>query len=187
MRKYLLLALVAVVVQLNAQSVDELQAEIQALQEQNQILQNKADFCELYSNSDQFQVKSFLDAYEVKVLSVKGNRNEQTVEILFTLKHQLPNQTIHTNIRNFSAFDEMGKSYGVKNIEIASKNDFSGILHQPVIYNQLTQGKIIIRNVLPNIDRFSKFNGMIATANQDGGDNRQEGELTLTNLVIDWQ
>ena len=168
---------------INAQSVEELRSEIEALRQENQILQNKADFCDLYSKSDEIIVKSFHKDYEMKVIEVKGNKNDQTVEIIFTMKHQLPNQKVETGVDKIESYDEMGKSYPVKSI-------FNSKIHyasQGIPYNQLQQNSMVIRNVLPNIDHFSKIVGTMTTSNMDGGDNKLKANFEFMNLVIDWE
>ncbi|MDG4946584.1 hypothetical protein NMK71_09170 [Weeksellaceae bacterium KMM 9713] len=179
---YLALALSSCAL-INAQSVEELRSEIEALKQENQILQNKADFCDLYSKSDEITVKSFHKDYEMKVIEVKGNKNDQTVEVIFTMKHQLPNQKVDSGTPLIQAYDEMGKSYPVKSLF----NSRFKYVNLDVPYNQLLQNSIVFRNVLPNIDRLSKIVGTITTSNLDGGDNKHKANFEFLNLVIDWE
>lgn len=169
-----------------AQSTEQLKAEIEKLKQENKYLQHKADFCNLYSQSDKYDVKSFNENYEVKILEVIGNKNEQTVDIIFTLKHEIPNQRITLDVRSFVAYDETGNSYPLKLADFSgNKNDL--YVYQDVPTDVLIQGKLTFRNILSKTDRLKKVSGIIITKNKDGGDNKKEGEVEFTNLVINWK
>ncbi len=171
---------------MHAQTVDELKKKIEKLETENTILQNKANFCDLFSQSDKYKVKSFHEKFELKILKIIGNKNEQTVDIFLTLRHSLPNQKLTINISSYKAYDEMGNAYSSKLIEF-SENKSNSYVFQIIPYNQLIQGKITFRNVLPNIDRFSKVSGTIETENADGGDNKTTGNIELINTLIQWE
>lgn len=172
----------------NGQSVQKLKEEIEQLKTENKILQNKADFCDLYSKSDQYEVQSFHKNYEMKILEVKGNKKDQTVEIVFTLKHDLPNQNLLTYNSEGIATDEFGKQYSIKEIKFSKNTSISwGHVSQIIPYDTLIQGSIIIRNVLPNIDRIKSFATYIETSNADGGGNKIKDLLEFSNLKINWK
>lgn len=187
MKKIILTSLfLSFLIVIHAQTVDELKKEIEKLETENTILRNKANFCDLYSQSNKYEVKSFHEKFELKVLKIVGNKNEQTVDVFFTLKHSLPNQKLTISVSSYKAYDEMGNSYSSKTIEF-SENKSSSYVFQTIPYNQLMQGKITFRNVLPNIDRFSKVTGTIQTENADSGDNKTSGNIELANTLIQWK
>lgn len=169
-----------------AQSTEQLKAEIEKLKQENKILQNKADFCNLYSQSDKYEVKSFNENYEVKVLEVIGNKNEQTVDIFFTLRHEIPNQKITLDGSSFVAYNETGSSYSLKLADFSGNKNEYYVFHT-IPTDVLIQGKLTFRNILSKTDRLKKVSGKIITENKDGGDNKKEGEVEFTNLLIDWK
>ena len=168
------------------QSVEQLKSEIEKLKHENKVLQNKADFCDIYSKANQYEVKSFDKNFDVKVLEVIGNKNEQTVDIVFTLKHEIPNQKLTFRGSEFVAYDEIGNTYYLKLMEVAG-NKSENYLFPIIPTDQLMQGKITFRNILSKTDRLKKVRAKIETENNDGGGNKATGELELTNLVIQWK
>ncbi|MDO5665955.1 MAG: hypothetical protein Q4G63_11960 [Bacteroidia bacterium] len=170
-----------------SQSVEQLKQEVEKLTQENKTLKHKADFCNLYSQSDKYEVKSFNENYEVKVLSVIGNKNDQTVDILFTLRHEIPNQKITLHGDEFVAYDETGNSYTLKAADFSGNKGVGGYVYHVIPTDVLIQGKLTFRNILSKTDRLKKVSGRIDTENNDGGDNKQKGEVEFTNLLINWK
>lgn len=183
---FLILATITITIALNAQTTEQLKKEIEQLKQENKVLQNKADFCELFSKSDKYTVKSFNENYKVNVLKVIGNKNEQTVDIIFTLQHEIANQNLTLDVRSFAAYDEMGNAYSLKLADFSGNKD-NLFVFQIIPTDVLIQGKLTFRNILSKTDRLKKVAGKIETKNQDGEDNKYLGDLEFTNLLIDWK
>lgn len=183
----LLILCLAAILSGKAQSVEQLKSEIEKLQQENKVLKNKADFCNLYSQSDKYEVKSFNENYEVKVLEVVGNKNDQTVDIIFTLRHEIPNQKITLHGDEFVAYDETGNSYPYKQADFSGNKGVGSYVFHVIPTDVLIQGKLTFRNILSKTDRLKKVTGRIDTENNDGGDNKRKGDIEFTNLLINWK
>ncbi len=183
-KEILFLGLIVSSLSVKSQTVAELQEQITILKQQNQVLQEKVDFCDLYNNSEVSDTKSFNSNFELKVIECKGNSIEQTVELAITIKHSLPHQylKLYTWSKKPIAYSETGSNYEFKSASFPGATSTS--FYVPT--NLLIQGKLIFRNVLPQTEKLSLINGTFRFENKDGGGNSEEGEFEIRNLNINW-
>ena len=183
MKKFLLLGLIiiSIIGMANAQTTTELKQKITVLEQKNKALEDKLTFCELYSQSDVSEVKSFNSNFEFKVLECRGNTNEQTVEIEVTIKHSMPNQKLFLD--KSIAYGETGSSYEFKNSYFSESTRYSSFL---IPTNMLIKGKLVYRNILPQTEKLSLVSGTFYFENKDGGGNNGMGDFEIRNLTIKW-
>ncbi len=188
MKKILFLGLIISSLSAKSQTVAELQEQITILEQQNQVLKEKVDFCDLYNNSEVSDTKSFNSNFEFKVIECKGNAIEQTVELAVTIKHSLPHQQLdlYTGSKKPIAYSETGSNYEFKSASFPESGTGFGTESFYVPTNLLIQGKLIFRNVLPQTEKLSLINGTFQFKNKDGGGNREKGEFEIRNLNINW-
>lgn len=188
MKKILFLGLVISSFILQSQTVQELQKQIEILEQQKTVLQEKVNFCNLYNNSDVSETKTFNSKFEFKVIECEGNSIDQTVELTITIKHSLPNQQINiwTGIEKPTAYGETGTSYDFKSVKFPNSKSYfaSEEFNSPT--NLLIQGKLKFRNILPQTKKLSLVNGTVEFKNKDGGGNKAQGKFEIRNLNINW-
>ncbi len=189
--KKLLVVLVVILTSISAQSqsISKLKKEISILKQQNKALKEKVVFCKLYNNSNVNEVKSFSPNFDFKVLECSGNSIEQTVEIVFTIKHNLPNQRLGlwTGQEKPIAYGETGKSYKYKEAKLPNASSMGWSLNFSCPTGLLIQGKLIFRNVLPQTEKFKLVKGGFDFCNEDGGDNKGKGRFEIRNININWK
>ena len=188
MKKILFLGLIISSLTVSSQTIAELQQQITILEQQQIVLQEKVDFCDLYNNSDISETKTFNSNFEFKVLECKGNSIDQTVELTVTIKHSLPNQQLNiwTGREKPIAYGETGNSYDFKSVKFPNSRASIGSEQFDSPTNLLIQGKITFRNILPQTEKLSLVNGTIQFRNKDGGGNKAQGTFEIKNLNINW-
>lgn len=172
-----------------SQTISELQQKITQLEQKITVLNEKVNFCDLYNHSDVSKVKTFSSAFELKLLECKGNSIEQTVEITFTLKHSLPHQQmdLYTGREKPIAYSEVGNSFDFKSSFFPNSKSTMVETERFILpTNQLIQGKLIFRNVLPQTEKLSLVTGTFEFHNNDGYGNPGKGEFEIKNLTINW-
>ncbi|WP_158974937.1 hypothetical protein [Cellulophaga sp. L1A9] len=189
MKKVLIVALLLYGMGLKAQELTELKKKIELLGDQNSRLQEKIDFCSIYEKSNDIDIKSFNTNFDLKILQCVGNSSDQTVEVVFTMKHALVHQamTLYTGSDKPMAYGETGNSYVFKGAEFPeSGSGMSGYQRFKLPTGILIKGKLIFRNVLPQTKKFTLVNGKVIFENEDGGKDRGKGVFEIRNLTINW-
>lgn len=95
-----------------------------------QTVADKMKTSETNTNQENGTIKSFSPKFEVKLLSVIGNKVEQTVTLEFLISHKLVHQKVcfinddyPTIISGIKAYDFEGNEYFVKNMSVGKNND----------------------------------------------------------------
>lgn len=105
--------------------------------------------------SDEMHIKSFNSNFNVKVISVEGNKDEQTVKVTFLITHNLPHQMLSFYMEESKAYDFSGNIYNPLSIEIGDKSENSYRVYNKIPTNVPVKAAITIKKVLPEIQSFS--------------------------------
>jgi hypothetical protein len=141
---------------------------------------------------DRMMVKPFSNTVDIRILSIEGNKSQQTVTVNFVLKTELPHQHIGL-IQNVCGTYSDGKAYDGDGSEynkgqVALGNNIS----QVYVDNKLPtsvplKGSITFSNVLPRVSAFSFVTFYMSSRNFDGGANCQGGNVEIRNAPIMWK
>jgi len=130
-----------------------------------------------------YKVKNCLNGYEIKITSCIGNIGEQTATISFEFKHNRPHQ-------NLSIHSYKSTAYGNKEefkSKFATLGNDKGASPRSIIPTDITiTGSITLMNVLPSNKKIDKALISLNSYNKDGGGDRQNCQLEISNLTIQW-
>ena len=179
---------VALCLTLKAQTIEELKQKVSILKQDNQRLKEKVSFCDLYSNSNQIESKSFSSKFDFKVLECRGNRIDQIVEIDILLKHNLPHQQMQlfTGSKAPVAYGETGEAFELKEAMFSQSKSKYGVEEFIIPTGVPIKGTLTFRNILPGTNKLSLITGIFEFENQDGGGNDGQGAFEIKNLAINW-
>lgn len=174
---------------ITSQTSQELQNELKVLEQKIAALNEKLVFCDMYSKTEIVDIKNFNPKFEFKVIGCIGNSSTQTVDVIVTIKHALPNQQMRLNLNNKKpmAYSETGTTYGYKSSLFAGEGESLGSLVFQAPTNLLIQGKITFRNILPQTEKIALVTGGMNNENADGGGDKSEGQFEIRNLTITWE
>jgi len=146
---------------------------------------------EVENTKDDIYIKSFSPNFEVKLLSVIGNKNSQTVEIELLIKHKIVHQKVCFNYGKNDAklYDFEGNEYLAKGVEvgaISKPSGFGGYVCNKIPTNVPVKGKIIFKQVLSDKSKMSFSTIKIGFKADDGGSYKY-GTIELTNLNVEWK
>lgn len=137
-------------------------------------------------------VKSFSPDFDVKILSVVGDKKAQTITVNLLISHKLVHQRVGINSRcsmfdeaKSKCFDYEGNEYPYK--EFGLGNEKSTYQAYNIIPTQVPlKAFVTFRQILPSVQGMSFISIPISYRAEDGGD-CASGDLELSNLVIDWK
>lgn len=142
-------------------------------------------------------VKPFSNDVSIRILSITGNKSQQTVTVNFVLKTELPHQRIGLieNLCNgFSsgegkAYDEDGTQYNMKETTLGSN---AGVRGYGNVENKLPtsvplKGSIVFSNVLPKMTALNFITFYMSSRNYEGRENCQGGNVEIRNAKIEWK
>ncbi|EIW91257.1 hypothetical protein HMPREF1321_1239 [Capnocytophaga sp. oral taxon 412 str. F0487] len=136
-------------------------------------------------------VKSFSPKFDVKILSVVGDKKAQTVTVNLLISHKLVHQEVCINRRcsTFEAkskcFDYEGNEYPYKEFGLGNKK--STYQAYNIIPTQVPlKAFVTFRQILPSVQGMSFISIPVTYRAEDGGD-CTSGDLELSDLVIDWK
>lgn len=165
-----------------------LKATISKLRQDTTFLNEKIALCDYLNKPKEYDIKSFSAAFNVEVLSCKGDRGQQTVTVEFLISHSLPHQELCINIgtEDAKAADELGNSFQAKEGNIATKSTTYGYTCTKVPTDVPTKSYIIFRNIMPSTDIIKFLTIRYGFRNADGGGQYSMGNLEIRNLKIQW-
>ena len=142
---------------------------------------------------DGMSLKQFSNDINVKILSIEGNKSQQTVTINFVLKTELPHQQVrclwygcNSNRGEGKAYDSDGIEYNVKSVSLGNNTDtFSAGNKLPT--SVPLKGSITFANVLPKVGVLSFVTLFMTSKNYDGEQNCQSGNVEIRNARVDWK
>ena len=133
-------------------------------------------------------IKSFSNDFNVKLLSVNGDKNNQTVKIEFLISHKLVHQKLCFNFGKNDAkmYDFEGNEYLAKSASIGAINKTYGYACNKAPTNVPLKATIIYKQILSDKDKMSFATIKVGYKANDGG-RYEYGALELNNIKIDWK
>lgn len=195
MKKVLVLLGLFLAIGLNAQTSNnceklkkensDLKAKIIALQQDTSFLREKLAYFDKINSNNLFSVASFSSQFDIKVLSCVGDRGAQTVKFEYTIHHKKVNQKVFVQSDKSNAFDEIGNTFSVKEMQLGTYLHPSYALF--VIPTDLSvRGSILFRGVIGGTNAFKLIQFEVSTEDADGGEHSIKGMVDIRNLKIDW-
>ena len=128
-------------------------------------------------------VKSFDPNYIVKITSINGNREMQTVTITYTISHKLSHQEVYFNSSSENlAYDFDGNSYPLQDIKLGLNSGYFTTTQIPT--NILIKGSITFKQVLPEVGKLSYLSLKVHYG--PTGNSSSSSNMEITNMKIDW-
>ena len=145
------------------------------------------------TNQENGTIKSFSPKFEVKLLSVIGNKVEQTVTLEFLISHKLVHQKVcfinddyPTIISGIKAYDFEGNEYFVKNMSVGKNNDTFFAVCNKIPTEVPMKASVTFKQILPSVKGLSFVS--IATSFRAYDDGKLEYKnLEVSNISINWQ
>jgi len=145
------------------------------------------------TNQENGTIKSFSPKFEVKLLSVTGNKVEQTVTLEFLISHKLVHQKVcfinddyPTIISGIKAYDFEGNEYFVKNMSVGKNNDTFFAVCNKIPTEVPMKASVTFKQILPSVKGLSFVS--IATSFRAYDDGKLEYKnLEVSNISINWQ
>ncbi len=142
---------------------------------------------------DEMVVKSFDPNFNVKVLSIIGDKNEQTVKITFLISHKLAHQkitftaekSVYPVLDAASLYDNDGNAYPPKTASIGI-NTSNYNVSDKIPTNIPVKASVTFKQILPTVKEFNFMSLNFLFHPFDGwADTR--GTLEISNLKVDWK
>ena len=138
-------------------------------------------------------VKSFSPKFKVKLLSVTGNKVEQTVTLEFLISHKLVHQKVcfinddyPTIISGIKAYDFEGNEYFVKNMSVGKNNDTFFAACNKIPTEVPMKASVTFKQILPSVKGLSFVSIATSFRAYDDG-NLEYKNLEVSNISINWQ
>lgn len=166
-------------INLSQTNIDAIKKENLQLKDENKFLKKKLEFC-TGINDTLLTIKPFSSTYDIKVVSCKGDRSNQSVEIEIVLSHQKINQQLSFDLQNSRIVDNIGTSYSVK-----IPNFYSSSGNYDVFMDTPLKITYIVSNVLPGTEMF-KIIALKMNSNTIGQYSSPDLYTEIKNLRIVW-
>lgn len=143
------------------------------------------------TSKDDTYIKSFSPDFNIKLLSVIGNKNNQTVEIEMLITHKIVHQKVCFNYgeNNAKLYDFEGNEYLAKGVELGAITrpiGFGSYICNKIPTNVPVKGKIIFKQVLSDKSKMSFLTIKVGFRADDGG-SYEYGAIELSNLDVEWK
>ena len=137
-------------------------------------------------------VKSFSPDFDVKILSVVGDKKAQTVTVNLLISHKIVHQKVCFNktcsvfdVKKSKCFDYEGNEYPYKEVGIGNERTTYSVCN--TIPTQVPLKTFVtFKQILPSVQGMS-FVTIPVTYGAEDGENYTCNDLELSNLVIDWK
>jgi hypothetical protein len=144
---------------------------------------------------DEMIVKSFDPNFNVKVLSITGDKNEQTVKITFLISHKLAHQQVCLIAKDYRlSTSNDAKMYDLEGITYSSKyatigvNEDSGTVCDKIPTNIPVKSSVTFKQILPTVKEFNFMSlGVVFRPFDSDRWSDKEGNIEITNLKVDWK
>lgn len=154
--------------------------ENQKLKEENRVLKEKLELCSNIDSNSTLSIKPFIGAYDFQVVSSKGDRASQSVEIVLLVTYHNLNQQLALNLNNSNAVDNIGNGY-----KIGIPEFYFATAYYKVFTDTPLKIKVNIKNILPGTESFSMISLAMGTSNVDEFPNPNL-YTEIRNLKIVW-
>ena len=161
-------------------NVEFLKKENQKLKEEIRVLNEKITMCFGNNVDSNYNIQPFSGIYEMKVLSCKGDRSSQSVEIVILVTHNKVNQQLAVNTNESNAIDNTGNGY-----KIGIPNFYSSIGYYKVFTDTPYKILYTVKNILPGTESFKLISLAMGTGNIDTYPNTNLF-TEIRNLKITW-
>ena len=158
-----------------------------------QTVADKMKTSETNTNQENGTIKSFSPKFEVKLLSVIGNKVEQTVTLEFLISHKLVHQKVcfinddyPTIISGIKAYDFEGNEYFVKNMSVGKNNDTFFAACNKIPTEVPMKASVTFKQILPSVKGLSFVSIATSFRAYDDG-NLEYKNLEVSNISINWQ
>lgn len=138
-------------------------------------------------NSD-VQYSNGLRGFEMlELVSCIGSRGDQTVKLIFKIKHELVNQSVNCDYTKSAIYTDAGVQ--LSNYKVFVGNEYLNSKYSKNIihYDVGVQCGAYIRNVLPTCQNLQKVALRFGSRNADGADDFRSGEITFVDVPITWE
>lgn len=180
------------IIAINGQEIGKPQARQQTVAENTLTASNKGGPANS-SAQGSMTVKPFSNDVDIKILSIDGNKSQQTVTVNFVLKTELPHQKVglvgygcNYSHGEGKAYDGDGTEYKLKNVTLGNEIENWGANNKLPTSVPL-KGSITFANVLSKVGTMSFVTFFMSSRNYDGGDQCQGGNVEIRNAKIDWK
>ena len=159
-----------------------------------QTVADKMKTSDTNTNQENGTIKSFSPKFEVKLLSVIGNKVEQTVTLEFLISHKLVHQNVcfvnyeYVQIDNgIKAYDFEGNEYLIKSMSIGKINgDRNGSACNKIPTEVPMKASVTFKQILPSVKGLSFVSIATSFRAYDDG-NLEYKNLEVSNISINWQ
>ncbi|WP_297972267.1 hypothetical protein [uncultured Capnocytophaga sp.] len=158
-----------------------------------QTVADKMKTSETNTNQENGTIKSFSPKFEVKLLSVIGNKVEQTVTLEFLISHKLVHQKVcfinddyPTIISGIKAYDFEGNEYFVKNMSVGKNKDTFFAACNKIPTEVPMKASVTFKQILPSVKGLSFVSIATSFRAYDDG-NLEYKNLEVSNISINWQ
>ncbi len=159
---------------------DSFQLVITKLIQDTTFLRSELALCTLYNNGLKTENVNSNSNFKTTFISCKGNRSTQSVEFIFIIQHNIPNQNYI--YQSGKAFDSQGQTYAVSECKIGGEIANNRIL---IPTNTPTKIMFTFNNILPGNDFFNVIAFNYNYMNTDLT-NLLSGSGEFRNIKIKW-
>jgi hypothetical protein len=168
-----------------------LRTQLKLLQDDTTNLHEKLKYCQALDFSKTLEVKGIGSAYNLDVLSCKGDRESQTVKIEFVISHQILHQDVCLAVNDAKytqAIDELGNEYPVKSTGIgtSANNYLTDGRCNKVPTDTPVKGYIVISSVMPSTQLFRFVSVMFKYRNFGSEDKFTYSNLEIRSIKVTW-
>ena len=161
-----------------------------------QTVADKMKTSETNTNQENGTIKSFSPKFEVKLLSVIGNKVEQTVTLEFLISHKLVHQNVcfvDSDNSSFNyiangirAYDFEGNEYLVKTASIGKKVNFLFSVCNKIPTEVPMKASVTFKQILPSVKGLS-FVSIVTSFGAYDDWKTENKSLEVSNVSINWQ
>ena len=144
------------------------------------------------ASTNEMTVKPFSNDVDIRILSIDGNKSQQTITVNFVLKTDLPHQQVGLidavcgTYGEGKAYDGDGTEYNLRGVSLGNNTAGSHVTNKLPTAVPL-KGNITFANVLPKVGMLSFITFYMSSRNYDGGEHCQGGNVEIRNAKIDWK
>lgn len=158
----------------------------ETLEKENQLLKSK--LASLIDTTQNARIKSFDPNFKIEVSSVIGNKDQQTIDVVFVISHNKVHQEVRISLGDLRAYDDQGNVYDISQARIGMKqqqNSGSGYIMEEVPTSVPVKSTVTVRRVLPSVETLKKM--IITITYRDTGGSFNFSKLEFDNLKITWK
>lgn len=168
----------------------KLQLQINQLKIDTSALLAEVRFCKELDRSRGLEIKGVSSDLDIQIVSCTGDRNTQTVKIIFVVSHKLAHQEVcvASDKKNIKVYDRIGNEVSVKGADLGVNAEG---LFTPARCNKIptvvpVKGFIMLSNVLPSTAVLGFVSVGFKYRNFESKSDYTYGTLEIKNLSIHW-